>query len=162
MPLLVLIAATFSSSCGSDHQSAAVEAPQGKNVAAAVSYPAFAPGGGWHTSETYLPSRAGEGDIPVAWASNIPFSDADIGRDFPTTIEALPLGGIVIVAIGPRLYLGETDFPHLRLPLKLADGQVITGSYEGRPAPGLSFFLIDTWIGDQLPGLVPPRGSIFM
>jgi hypothetical protein len=29
----------------------------------------------------------------------------------------------VIVAIGPRLYLGETDFPHLRLPLKLADAR---------------------------------------
>lgn len=167
MPLLVVIAANFSSSCGSDHESAAAEAPHGKNVAAAVSYPAFAPGGGWHTSETYLPSRAGEGDIPVAWASNIPFSDADIGRDFPTkTIEALPPGGIVIVAVGPRLYLGETDFPHLRLPLKLADGHVITGSYEGRPAPGLSFFLIDTWIGDQLLnvwgylGQDPPGGTI--
>jgi hypothetical protein len=150
-PLLVVFAASFSSSCGSDHRSAAVEAAHGKNAMATISSPAFAPGGGWHTSETSLTGHAGEGDIPVAWAANVPFSDADAGQDFPTkTIDALPSGGIVIVAVGPRPYLGEIDFPHLSLPLKLTDGQVTTGSYEGKPAPGLSFFLVDTWIGDQL------------
>jgi hypothetical protein len=151
IPVLVVLAASFSSSCGSSHHSAAVEAAHGKNAAAVVSYPAFAPGEVWHTSETSLTTPVGEGDIAVAWAANIPFSDADTGRDFPTkTIEALPPGGIVIVAIGPRPYLGEADFPHLTLPLKLTDGRVLSGSYEGKPAPGLSFFSVDTWIGDQV------------
>jgi hypothetical protein len=149
--LLVVFAASFSSSCGSDHRSAAVEAAHGKNAMATISSPAFVPGGGWHTSETSLTGYAGEGDIPVAWAANVPFSGADAGQDFPTkTINALPSGGIVIVAVGPRPYLGEIDFPHLSLPLKLTDGQVTTGSYEGKPAPGLSFFFVDTRIGDQL------------
>lgn len=150
MPLLVVIVASFSSSCGSDTQLAA-EAAHGKNAVAAVSSPTFAPSGGWYTSETGLTGRAGEADIPVAWAANVPFSDADSGQDFPTkTIDALPSGGIVIVAVGPRPYLGKTDFPHLSLPLKLTDGQVTTGSYEGKPAPGLSFFFVDSWVGDQL------------
>jgi hypothetical protein len=93
--------------------------------------------------------RVGRGQ-PVAWAANVNFSGTDADRDFRRdTIDSLPDGGIVLVAVGPRAFEGATDFRDLSLPLSLADGRLVTGSYEGQPAPGLSYFYADQRFGDH-------------
>ncbi len=106
----------------------------------------FAADGPWHTGEAELPDA-----IPVAWIANVPFSRKDSSSEFPeATIEQLPKGAIVIVAIGPRRYRGNADFDPLELPLQLSDGHLLTEGYEGQPAPHVSFFYIDRLVGDDV------------
>lgn len=137
---MVVLVALGSASCGSGNDKADARHPAAVNLHAV-----FAPGEGW---QTRLTSTA---ESPVAWAANVDFSVSDAAQEFPRhTIDALPSGGIVLVAVGPRPFQGEADFPDLSLPLRLTDGRLATGSYEGQPAPGLSYFYADAWIDDQL------------
>lgn len=53
------------------------------------------------------------------------------------------------MAVGPRAFEGATDFRDLSLPLSLADGRLMTDSYEGQPAPSLSYFYADRRFDDH-------------
>jgi hypothetical protein len=142
---VVVLVAIGSASCGSRHEGVNDKATGPHQPAAVNLHAVFAPGEGW---QTRLTSTA---DSPVAWAANVDFSVSDAAQEFPrNTIDALPSGGIVLVAVGPRPFQGEADFPHLSLPLRLTDGRLASGSYEGQPAPGLSYFYADAWVDDQL------------
>jgi hypothetical protein len=144
LAIAALLVAICCAGCGA-HNNPALDrpAPAQRQAAAAV-HPVFTPGEGWQTK------LASAGDSPVAWAANVDFSGSDADRDFPRdTIDALPNGGIVLVAVGPRAFEGAADFRHLGLPLSLADGRLVTGSYEGQPAPGLSYFYADQRFDDH-------------
>jgi hypothetical protein len=140
----VLFVALWCAGCGARNNAASGRPRPAQRHTAAAVHPVFAPGEGWQTK------IASAGDSPVAWAANIDFSGADADRDFPRdTIDSLPNGGIVLVAVGPRAFESATDFRDLSLPLSLADGRLVTGSYEGQPAPGLSYFYADQRFDDH-------------
>lgn len=103
----------------------------------------------------------GVGDfaLPTLWTSDTAFAKADVDSRFdpthqsafgiPTeTIAALPENAIVLVAMGPRAYTGQSDFPLFKPPLRLVNG------YQRALPYGVSSdtaeFHIDRWVGDQL------------
>lgn len=100
----------------------------------------------WRTVETTR-----QDGTPVAWIANIDFATEDEGRVFPdTTIKDLPPRGIVMVAVGPRPYTGDADFNRIDLPVTLSEGRVLSEAYEGKPAPHVSYFFADTWVGAHI------------
>jgi hypothetical protein len=146
--LLLLIGVTVSASGCSSADSRARPGAAAEGASSHTTRLSFGPREGWYTAETYL----AHDQIPVAWAANVPFAADDAGHEFPQrTIDGLPTGGIVLVAVGPRPYTGDTEFQRLPLPLKLADGNLLVGTtYEGQPAPHVSFFEADGWLRDEL------------
>jgi hypothetical protein len=140
----VLLVALLCAGCGAGNNAASDRPRPAQQHLAVGVHPVFAPGEGWQTK------IASTGDSPVAWVANVDFSGTDADREFPQdTIDSLPSGGIVLVAVGPRAFEGATGFQDLSLPLSLAGGRLVTGSYEGQPAPGLSYFYADRRFDDH-------------
>jgi hypothetical protein len=103
---------------------------------------------GWFTAETSL-AAPGEAPIPIAWTGNRPFVDDPAESEFPDrTVRQLSPDAIVLTIVGPRPYSGEADFPHLPLPLTLSEGYFHGEGWEGQPAPNVSAYFLDAWIGD--------------
>jgi hypothetical protein len=55
----------------------------------------------------------------------------------------------VLVAVAPRAFHDEDHFPRLTLPIRFENGRLMTGTYEGQPAPTLSYFYADERVDDQ-------------
>jgi len=136
--------------CSSNEQPRAEETTTG-NASQDAETTHFVAPDDWYTRAHVLDVRSG--GIPVAWASNVPFKSADLSEPNAVgpieTVRALPSHGIVIVAVGPRRYDGNANFPHLSLPISVDDGRHIADGYEGQLAPHVSFGYVDTWVGDD-------------
>jgi hypothetical protein len=116
----------------------------------AESVTTFEPSEGWNLVHTTIDPRSSE-DLPIVWAANVPFSPDDSASGFPSrTVRALPEDGIVITAIGPRAYTGNTVFPAATFPLTISQGFCRDDQYETQPAPHVSTCLVDTMVGDEL------------
>lgn len=116
-----LLIALSSSGCGSRTAAPSDRTAPSQHNHPASAHPVFSPGDGWRMATVM------SGDNPVTWVANVNFSDSDAGRDFPDhTIATLPAGGIVLVAVGPRAFQGDDHFPRLTLPIRLADGRLVT------------------------------------
>lgn len=107
----------------------------------------FEPSPGWNTFQTTVGI---DPDGPqAAWAANVPFAAEDPTTGFPeNTLRCLPPEGLVLVAVGPRPYAGDVDFPHLPMPVTLKDGYFISDDYQSQPAPNVSRYLIESAIRD--------------
>ncbi len=118
----------------------------------------FEPAAGWSTLESSIGSDPEA--LRTVWAANIPFQSEELFTGFPdNTLRGLPSNGVVIVAAGPRSYTGSEQFPHLDFPIKLSDGYFVSDNYDGQPAPNVSMYTIDTWVGNKLLNLSVWIGS---
>jgi hypothetical protein len=104
----------------------------------------------------------GSGDIPIAWAANVPIKASDLafvpqlntlpGRP-EATLRDLPANGVVIVAMLPLpeqnpAPANNPNFPDLELPLQLSETH-LQADWEGRVAPNLSRYRILARVNDQ-------------
>ncbi|MBA3432115.1 MAG: hypothetical protein H0U16_11635 [Actinobacteria bacterium] len=118
----------------------------------------FEPADGWNTVETNVDSP---GAPPAAWAANVAFQPEEDYSAFPdNTVRNLPSDGIVIVAVGPRVYFGGEKFPHFDFPIALSEAlRFNPDQYEGQPASDVSNYVIDGWVDDKLLNLMVWMGT---
>jgi hypothetical protein len=130
----------------------------------------FAPARGWNTLAADLTIRADS--APVAWAATTSFEPETDYSGFPdSTVKALPPGGIVISALGPRPVEDDASFPDISVPLEISAGTCAT-AYEGQPKPYIALCSLDrqigrdkvlnvlVWIGTEAAGAKPSQALI--
>jgi hypothetical protein len=122
--------------------------------------PTFEPAPGWYLASTGTVDPEAE-LIPITWAANVPFSQADLAEariagslGFPPaeTLRTLDADQIALVALlwsadrrnaptGP-----DQNFPTRELPLRLSDADV-RSSWEGQVHSDVPEFLLLAWAG---------------
>ena len=125
--------------------SGAANSTHGETTTRAAESTTFEPASGWNTLSSTTKIRADS--APVAWAANVPFRPESDYSGFPdNTVKHLPRGGIVISALGPRPFTGETSFPDVSEPLTITAANCVT-SYEGAPRSDIALCPLDRRLG---------------
>jgi hypothetical protein len=108
---------------------------------------AFAPAGGWNTAQSRDPGNA---RVEFVWAANGPFAGDDSVTGEPVhTAKALGHGGILVYASSLPTVPDASGYRDLRPPLRLSDGDFVTGQYENQPAPNVSKYMINAHVNGR-------------
>lgn len=108
---------------------------------------AFAPAVGWSTLQSQDPNNPG---VKFAWAANVPFAAGDSVSGEPSnTARMLAPDGIIVYASSLPTVADTSSYSDRQLPLKLSDGQFVTGQYENQPAQNVSKYMINAHVNGQ-------------
>jgi hypothetical protein len=121
------------------------QAAAGDNLPAGVL--ALSAAAGWNTLQTKDPNNP---QVQFVWAANVPFAAGDSVSGEPiNTAKGLPAAGVVVYASSLPTVPDATGYTDTNLPLKLSDGQFVTGQYENQPAPNVSKYMINAHVDGQ-------------
>ncbi len=88
--------------------------------------------------------------MQFVWAANVPFAAGDSVSGEPiNTAKTLAPDGIIVYASSLPTVADNSSYSDRQLPLKLSDGQFVTGQYENQPAPNVSKYMINAHVNGQ-------------
>lgn len=109
---------------------------------------AFPDAPGWYATSPQLPSGLHDNN-QVVWIANFPLPDRALGawpREVTPTLAER--GTVLLASLACQVDDPET-YQQRTLPLRVSDGYIHEGRYEGQPAAHVSLFLLTSRVKDQ-------------